>query len=239
MKKHHISIVATVCFFVCLSQGATASWKPIEDDLSRNLNPRKILFIGNSYTFFNDLDVVLKRLAASAKPAVEFQTARVVKGGAKLEMHYNNPEARQRVVDTKWDIVILQEHSMRPVIEPKSFSFFAHKWENKPEMTELLNQAYTRMGRQLDAFVAPVGLAWSESLKSNPQIALYNEDQSHPNIYGTYLAACVFYATLTGQSPVGLSNAGLEQINAQQKLALQNCAWKTVQSYVKKQSPSK
>ena len=84
-------------------------------------------------------------------------------------------------------------------------------------MIEPLDQAYTQMGRQLDAFVAPVGRAWAASLKANPDISLYDDDGSHPNVYGTYLTACVFYATLTGLTPVGLGDADLKQITPQQR----------------------
>ena len=34
---------------------------------------------------------------------------------------------------------------------------------------------------------------------------LYVQDGSHPSPHGTYLAACIAYGTVTGQSPVGLS----------------------------------
>ena len=37
---------------------------------------------------------------------------------------------------------------------------------------------------------------------------LYTSDGSHPSIYGSYLAACVLYAVLTGKSPVGLPTTG-------------------------------
>jgi len=53
---------------------------------------------------------------------------------------------------------------------------------------------------------------------------LYTNDGSHPSFLGTYLAACVFYASITGDSPKGLdlpseladddSTTGLELQNA-------------------------
>src|SRR5262249_46570037 len=52
---------------------------------------------------------------------------------------------------------------------------------------------------------APVGLAWQAALKARPDFALHVADKSHPNPAGSYLAACVFYATIYGQSPKGLS----------------------------------
>ncbi len=40
---------------------------------------------------------------------------------------------------------------------------------------------------------------------TSPQLNLYFSDGSHPSPIGSYVAACVFYATLYGKSPVGLS----------------------------------
>jgi hypothetical protein len=45
----------------------------------------------------------------------------------------------------------------------------------------------------------------AEAHKQNPQLNLWQEDASHPAAQGTYLAACVFYAALFGESPEGLS----------------------------------
>jgi hypothetical protein len=252
MKVAQIFVLALL---MCASFAFSANWQPAQTDTSQCLKPQKILFIGNSYTYYNDLDAVVKKLAASAKPAVELHTVPLVEGGATLEKHYSDPKTQSVLSKVKWDFVILQEHSMRPVEDTASFFEYARKmeaevekqgakpvffmtWarEHKPEMTSSLDKAYTQMGRELNAYVAPVGLAWAASLKANPEIKLYDEDKSHPNVHGTYLAACVFYATLTGRSPVGLSNAGLEEVTAENAKALQEVAWKTVSEYAKKHS---
>lgn len=241
-----------------MSFGLISAGTAAEDRGPTNKEFRKVLFIGNSYTFFNDLDVVLKNLAASARPRVKLLTARLAKGSATLESHYADPEVKALISRMKWDVVVLQEQSMRPVQNPTAFFEYARKmgavvkergarpaffmtWarKHKPDMTKPLAQAYTRAGRQVGALVAPVGLAWAASLTANPEINLYCEDQSHPSVHGTYLAACVFYAVLTGQSPVGLSNAGLAGITAEQAKVLQQTAWKTVQSYADKHPAQK
>ncbi|MES2639271.1 MAG: hypothetical protein V4850_07295 [Myxococcota bacterium] len=66
-----------------------------------------------------------------------------------------------------------------------------------------------------DAWVAPVGLAWARVYDdvvaggldpldpTSPFYGLYIDDGSHPSQRGTYLAACVIYTSLTGESPVG------------------------------------
>jgi hypothetical protein len=39
----------------------------------------------------------------------------------------------------------------------------------------------------------------------HPELDLWQGDGSHPNSYGTYLAACVFYAVIFQESPEGFT----------------------------------
>ncbi|OQX95302.1 hypothetical protein B6I21_06090, partial [candidate division KSB1 bacterium 4572_119] len=48
----------------------------------------------------------------------------------------------------------------------------------------------------LDLTIAPVGWSWYRVIRENPQIELFHSDMSHASLKGSYLAACVFYATL-------------------------------------------
>ena len=67
-----------------------------------------------------------------------------------------------------------------------------------------LNGAYFDIAKELHAKVAPVGVAWKKALAADKNLVLHQDDKSHPNPAGSYLAACVFYATLLGKSPAGL-----------------------------------
>jgi len=49
--------------------------------------------------------------------------------------------------------------------------------------------------------VSPAGLAWAEALRRRPGLDLWDSDGRHPDKEGSYLAACVFYADLTGRDP--------------------------------------
>ncbi len=83
--------------------------------------------------------------------------------------------------------------------------------------------------------VVPVGLGWRQiydelvAQDQDPHAAstlfsrLYTVDGSHPSVHGTYLSACVLYAFLTGQSPVGpqWAHAG---IDGDDRLVLQQVA---------------
>jgi hypothetical protein len=70
--------------------------------------------------------------------------------------------------------------------------------------------------------VAPVGLAFASALKERPDFALYIED-GHPTEAGTYLAACVLYATIFYKSPVGIRSSAFH-LPEQQREFLQRIA---------------
>ena len=70
-------------------------------------------------------------------------------------------------------------------------------------MQQQLRDSYVKMGVDNSALIAPVGEAWKRSWAVDSTINLWVSDNSHPDVTGTYLAACVFYATIFRNSPVG------------------------------------
>jgi hypothetical protein len=85
-------------------------------------------------------------------------------------------------------------------------------------------------GNANKALVIPAGLAFANAIATRPGLNLYAPDKRHPSVEGTYLSAATTYATLFGQSPVGLKfNAGLPPEVAAH---LQQVAWNTVQQYL-------
>ncbi|MFT6026388.1 MAG: hypothetical protein ACI8P5_000636 [Bacteroidia bacterium] len=73
-------------------------------------------------------------------------------------------------------------------------------------MQERLRNAYLQMTFDNDVTVGPCGAAWQQMALNNTQFftGLYANDGSHPSAWGTYLNACVFYATILKKSPVGI-----------------------------------
>lgn len=68
-------------------------------------------------------------------------------------------------------------------------------------MQARLRDSYMQMANDNDATVAPCGVAWQRSRLTDSLVNLWSGDNSHPSAHGTYLNACVFYATLW-QKPV-------------------------------------
>lgn len=72
-------------------------------------------------------------------------------------------------------------------------------------MDSLLYCRYMMMAEENEACVSPVGAIWHQLRDHNPDLELYQSDGSHPSYLGSYIAACSFYTTFTGQIPLDIS----------------------------------
>lgn len=210
----------------------------------------RVLFIGNSYTSVNDLPKALTALGASEGSPVTYAVKQHTPGGATWEDHAANPAVAALIAEG-WDYVVLQDQSQQPWlyttgVKPALLSLAAMAenagakpvlymtWARNTSSTSFptrfeqemaVNNYYSRHAEAANALVAPVGRAWERALRE-PGIVLHAEDASHPTELGTYLAACVFHATLTGKSPVGLGSGGFS-LSLAERTRMQEVAWET------------
>ena len=175
--------------------------------------------------------------------------------GVSLEWHWNNSKSRDAITEKPWDFVVLQDRSGGPLEEADAFARHAGlldaeiqkigartvlfmTWANRQrsETQALLTEAYTNLAQELDAILAPVGLAWEAVHRAAPDLDLHHLDGRHADPRGSYLTACVFYAVLFNTSPEGLpgtfSHKGKKRLDLKKDTALllQKAAWETVSS---------
>lgn len=222
-----------------------------------------ILFIGNSYTFYNSLNAMLEdMLTVSGVPT---KAVRSTPGGWRLSQHfkgevpakYKEAPTPERIKEQKWDYVVLQEQSSGAVDSHEEYMEYGQKLmdmihENCADTKVILYQTWGRCDGMFSGYgddetrKAEVLAAWEKryskpseatvaQLKTGMQGACADLQQKtgcmlapvgeafakvgdtldlhaaegdkrphHPNPNGTYLGACVFFKTITGQSPVGL-----------------------------------
>lgn len=202
---------------------------------------KKVLFLGNSYTYYSDMPEIVEQLAISNGDTLIHD--QYTPGGHKLIEHAANFNSINKIKGNDWDHVVLQDHSLRPAYHYLEFyngveqlidlinedshcqnkTIFYMTWGRQnssnysySEHQQLTTDAHNTMGYIFDAEVSPVGVAWKKVRDDNDFVDLYNPDGSHPSYAGSYLAACVFYATIFDRSPVGLSFTGsLSSANAE------------------------
>ena len=211
----------------------------------------RVLFIGNSYTASNGgLATHLEGLVREIHPGWQFEAEQITYGGFTLENHFNTPATLETIQSGSWDIVILQEQSTRPLDNPElmfqyadsldsyisasgAHTMFFMTWarENDPEMIIGLSNAYEFIADELGAMLAPVGLAFTAALATNPEIDLYAADGSHPSGLGTYLSACVFFAAILDESPVGNDYNFPQDMTDEERIFLQTVAWESVRGF--------
>jgi hypothetical protein len=205
----------------------------------------QVLFIGNSYTFVNDMPGMFANLVREANYDVTVVTE--AKGGWTLADHAASKITHNRIAEGVWDYVVLQEHSIIPVIEqrrsaemapaaqnlvqqiiaadaqPLLFMTWGRRdglpeagFDNFTAMQKQLQLGYEMVAESLNVKVAPVGMAWQYGLGENPDLQLWDSDGSHPSLVGSYLTACVFYSVIVRDSPEGFTyTAGLASETAQ------------------------
>jgi hypothetical protein len=187
---------------------------------SRN-TATKILFIGNSFTARNNLPGLISDLAAARGLSVEHRLLSI--GGASLRTHWNKGEALAAIKTGRFDYVVLQEQSTLPIKNAarmrenvllfdeairaagsKAVLYMTWARQHSPDKQLDISDAYRSVGGEIDALVVPVGEVWQRYVRKHDSPVLYDKDQSHPTIAGTYLAACVFLDALFSKSPVGI-----------------------------------
>jgi hypothetical protein len=203
-----------------------------------------VLFIGNSFTARNDLPALVANLAAAAGTTLSHRL--VSAGGASLRMHWNKGEALKAVREGGYDYVVLQEQSTLPIKNAarmhenvrlfdaaikaagsKTALYMTWARRRAPETQQQIADAYQSIGRETGATVVPAGLAWQRFLAKHDAPVLHDADGSHPTPAGSYLAACVFFATFWGRSPVGVGEGAPGLAPAESK-KLQQAAWAAV-----------
>lgn len=221
---------------------------------------KTVAIYGNSYTHYNNnVNTRLRDLARSLLPegGKGYTYRGITISTGHLGWHIPNLQFQNGL--QKWDVVVFQGNSTETISKKAAtreyftqsaiaMADIAHKanekvvwfmtWasKNKPEQTDKLEKAYLDIARQTHGYVAPVGLAFARAVEQHPEINLYHSDGNHPSLAGTYLTACVLFATLYNHSPVGGALPVDSDMTERTARALQQTAWDTVVAFREQKS---
>ena len=188
----------------------------------------RILMLGNSFIFANDMPVMLAEMTGA-------EVVQHTRGGARLAEHLNpstklGAKTLAAFENGSWDYVILQEMSNAPVTSKKAFlrsvtqlcelihdngatpllyATWAYKRNSEKmnsmslsydEMAAQMYEAYHEAAARNNALVADVGQRFYELSETQE---LYAGDGCHPNEAGSRLAAEVIAAAITANMTNG------------------------------------
>jgi hypothetical protein len=219
----------------------------------------RVLFVGNSFTYYNDMPAMVHELAAADPGAPHVFSVEYTAPSWSLRKAAGNDGLEELIETAPWNVMVLQERS--------AYLSFAREWwreETLPYAFELRREAvaagakpmvfmtwgyedgngsgdsfdamqariadgYSELASLISAEVAPVGIAWHETVERRPDLDLWRRDGHHPTREGSYLAACVFYRELTGRDP--LSSHYTAGLDANEARFLQVVAEDVVEEY--------
>jgi hypothetical protein len=237
-----MTLMMAVALLGSTSLAAIAS---TEDD-----DPERILFVGNSLTYVEDIPTQVANLAASADPPEVVEVEQSVAPGRTLRGHLLSGTPRD-IEGGSFDIVVLQgdipenyPRNTDSFIEAATALFDVAK-ESGARTVLYMAWPYTRLDwidldgivaahRQLEADlgprVAPVGLAFANASDERPELEMLAADAEHQSRYGAYLAAVTLFATLFERSPEGLPYRP-DTMSEEEAAVLQRIAWEAVHEW--------
>jgi hypothetical protein len=180
----------------------------------------KVLFIGNSLTYVNDLPAMLSAIAAQAGKALV--TADVSQGGFSLEDHFRAGAAQVEIAKG-YQLVILQQGPSS--LEESQVDLL--RWATRfdpvirnsgarpalymvwPELERFsrfddVRNSYSNAALAINGMFIPGGEAWRASWRIDPALKFYGDDDFHPSTLGTYAIALSMFAEMFRQTPADL-----------------------------------
>ena len=196
---------------------------------SQNKKTENVLFVGNSFTFYWNLPLVVESMLAER--GYNYNIIQSTQSGSSLKDHWlQKYELKSKILITtsKYDRVVLQDHSLNPLNNQNESKLYFKKFielvkanngnpyvyatwmykgisDNNFDSTDPVQQALKLILNKTGAKIVPVDQAFRIFRNRYPDIPIFMTDGKHPSPVGTYLAACVYFKTFTGESPVGLS----------------------------------
>lgn len=168
----------------------------------------RVLFIGNSHTYYNDMPHMFADICRSKGTDVE--VTMLAHGGKGWDFHIEEPEVRFNILYGGYDTVVLQ-HTAHPMGDLAVMSQTGEKliqwvreagaqpvlymtWTTKSdgeEAQEYMSNAYRMLQAKTGCILAPVGERWWQYHREHPEEELYAQDGQHASSVGSQLAAAV------------------------------------------------
>ncbi|MEO5564274.1 MAG: hypothetical protein ABIR18_12590 [Chitinophagaceae bacterium] len=174
---------------------------------------KRILFIGNSLTYVNDLPAIVTRLAG--EKGIVIITETLAFPNYALEDHWNDGNIQKRIKEGKFDFVVVQQgpssqEEGRLMLlnygakikelcsKYKAQLAFFVVWPSYANLNGFDNviKNYTDAATNTSSLLCPVGNAWQKHFSETKDYSYYGADLFHPSEKGSIVAGEIIVNTL-------------------------------------------
>ena len=183
---------------------------------------RRVMFIGNSYLYTQDIPGLVQALADSAG-GDKLAVMSVTGPDMALIDHWNAGWVQAEIAREPFEWVVLQQGPSSVQVNRDTLrmaaQLFANQmsavgdatpalfsaWPSEPRRQDFPRaiESYRLAAEDVDGIFLPVASAWLRAWERDPTLQLY-ADGLHPSPAGAYLASLVIYAKLLNKTPIGL-----------------------------------
>lgn len=187
----------------------------------------RVLFIGNSLTYENDLPRTVAQLALSAG-LQRCYCYQIAHPNFALEDHYDFREAVNALADEEWDFVVMQQGPSAQASSRVDLIQWAEVfgdmiddngaqavmygvWPEHARESEFPNvtESYRLAAEAIGGLFAPAGEAWQFAWAADSTLPLYAADEFHPSNMGTYLAALTIFERVYSHTGIGVQTSAV------------------------------
>ncbi|NOS90284.1 MAG: SGNH/GDSL hydrolase family protein [Cyclobacteriaceae bacterium] len=172
-----------------------------------------ILFVGNSLTYTNNLPELVSKEARTQR--INLITEMLAFPNYALEDHWQDRELQRRIMNGKFDFVIVQQGPSsqsdgREMLldfgariknlcdQHDSKLVFFMVWPARTNWNTFpgVIRNYTEAAMATKSILCPVGSEWKQYIESTADYSYYGPDQFHPSLKGSQNAAAMIFKVL-------------------------------------------
>ncbi len=182
--------------------------------------PLRMLFIGNSGTFYWDIPKTMAALINTTSSKWRVETEALTSGGKTFRWHWERAAVRERIASGGFDYVVLQDATKGPTDKPDEMRQYGGNLiravreagskpllyayygplNAPPENWDRALALYTELSREHQATLVPALVALREAMIERPEVNYHNPDLHHSGMHGAFLFASCFHRVLTRAS---------------------------------------
>lgn len=173
----------------------------------------RLLFLGNSLTYFNNLPELVKSIALSDTVSVSYTT--LAFPNYALEDHWVEGNAARAIRTNHYNFVVVQQGPssqqegrdmliraglrFNELVNQKNgrlVSFMV--WPSEMRLGDFpgVETSYRMLADTTNGIFCEAGLAWQQAWELDPSVELFAPDRFHPGYTGSVLAALMLYARM-------------------------------------------